>query len=176
MIIEEVNEEEAKLLDEKKKNSKAKPEIEVELYVKGKGPIHVFRTPLVGWDQDRIDLLHIMEEHGFKALYAFNPNSGRGLRLRFNPRNGLSLLPYHARAVRIDGEPKDSLLMPISRVLLLLAFLTLALSMILRDPPEWVQKLKFLQGDSFPWTWVTFVVVLIRLRKRFWGLLWKFRR
>ncbi|GER29198.1 carbamoyl-phosphate synthase large chain [Striga asiatica] len=45
-------------------------------------------------------------QHGFKSIYAFTPESGRGVPIRFNPRNGRSLLTYRDDAViYVDGEP-----------------------------------------------------------------------
>lgn len=147
------------------------PEVEVSLYVRGEGPIHVFKTPLGGWDQDRLDLQQIMDDYGLKDLYAYSARSGRGLRLRLNPRNGLSMLPYTGNLVCLDGEPKDSWLKPISKILMLLALVTFLLVIILREPPQWVHKLKFIGGGSIPWTVTIIVIVSSRVRKKFKNLL-----
>ncbi|KAL0322855.1 UNVERIFIED_CONTAM: hypothetical protein Sangu_1904800 [Sesamum angustifolium] len=83
------------------------PEVEVHLYKQGKGPIDVIKMALGGWDQDQLEVREILEKYGFKSVYAFTPGSGRGVSIRFNPRNGRSLLTYGDGAVvYLDGEPK----------------------------------------------------------------------
>lgn len=83
------------------------PEVEVRLYRQGKGPIESFKSSLGGWDQNQLEVRDILDKYGFKSLYAFNPQSGRGVPIRFNPRNGRSMLPYRdGSEVHIDGEPK----------------------------------------------------------------------
>lgn len=83
------------------------PEVEVHLFRGGKGPIDVFKVGLGGWEQDQLEVRDILDKYGFKSLYAFNSGAERGLAIRFNPRNGRSLLTYKDGAVvYIDGEPK----------------------------------------------------------------------
>lgn len=83
------------------------PEVEVHLFRRGRGPIDVFRSKLGGWDQDRLEVQDILDKYGFKSLFAFNPESGRGVPIRFSSRNGRSILPYTGGSVVvIDGEPK----------------------------------------------------------------------
>lgn len=83
------------------------PEVEVRLYRQGKGPIAIFKSNLGGWDQDQLEVGDILRKYGFKSVYAFNPDSGRGVSIRIHPRNGRSLLSYHdGSVVFIDGEPK----------------------------------------------------------------------
>ncbi|KAL8491458.1 hypothetical protein ACS0TY_023182 [Phlomoides rotata] len=83
------------------------PEAEVHVYKQGKGPIDVIKAGLGGWDQDQLEVREILDKYGFKSIYAFNPGSGRGVPVRFNPRNGRSLLTYRDGAViYVDGEPK----------------------------------------------------------------------
>ncbi|KAL5975478.1 hypothetical protein ACLOJK_019800 [Asimina triloba] len=83
------------------------PEIEVHLYRRSKGPIDVFKSNLGGWDQDQLEVQDILEKYGFKSVYAFNPEKGRGVPIRFHPRNGRSLLPYKdGSVIYVDGEPK----------------------------------------------------------------------
>lgn len=91
-----------------KKTVKTKvPEVEIRLYRQGKGPIEVFRSALGGWDQDQLEVLDILDKYGLKALFAFNPESGRGAPIRFNHKNGRSVLSYSDGAViLVDGEPK----------------------------------------------------------------------
>lgn len=83
------------------------PEAEVHVYRGGKGPIEVIKMGLGGWDQDQLEVREILDKYGFKSVYAFTPGSGRGVPIRFNPRNGRSLLTYRDGALLyIDGEPK----------------------------------------------------------------------
>jgi hypothetical protein len=83
------------------------PEVEVHLFRRGKGPIDVFKAGLGGWEQDELEVRDILDKYGFKSIYAFNSGAGRGLAIRFNPRNGRSLLTYRdGSVVYIDGEPK----------------------------------------------------------------------
>lgn len=83
------------------------PEVEIHLYRQGKGPIDVFKSSLGGWDQDQLEVREILDKYGFKSVFAFKPDSGRGVPIRFNPRNGRSILTYRDGAeISIDGEPK----------------------------------------------------------------------
>lgn len=83
------------------------PEAEVHVYSRGKGPIDIVKMGLGGWDQDQLEVGEILDKYGFKSVYAFTPGSGRGLPIRFNARNGRSMLTYRDGArVYIDGEPK----------------------------------------------------------------------
>ena len=90
------------------RNVKTKvPEVEIRLYQRGKGPIDVFKSRLGGWDQDQLEVREILEKYGLKSIYAFNTRSGRGVPIRFHPRNGRSILGYKdGSVVHIDGEPK----------------------------------------------------------------------
>ncbi|KAH7352720.1 hypothetical protein KP509_19G060200 [Ceratopteris richardii] len=95
-------------------------EVQVELYVRGKGPLHVFKEVLVGWDQNRLDLDRIIRRYKLKALYAFSLSNGRGNRLFPNPRNGLSTIAYSGRPdvlIRLDGEPSDFFWFQLAKVL-----------------------------------------------------------
>eukprot|EP00250_Pteridium_aquilinum_P024832 c2966_g1_i1 orf=299-856(+) len=122
------------------------PKVQVELYVGGKGPVHVFTAALKGWDQNRLDLEAIMQTHKLKAIYAFSLTSGRGNRLLFNPRNGLSRLAYSGKpdvTIRLDGDLSESFFLLLGKVLLGfvliggLAFLTLSDSL-----PDWLALFK----------------------------------
>jgi hypothetical protein len=70
--------------------------------------VAVFRSPLGGYTQDQLEVGDILEKHGLKCVFAFDPASrARGVAIRFNPRNGRSLLPYAADStIFLDGEPK----------------------------------------------------------------------
>ncbi|CAA3025670.1 uncharacterized protein LOC111379308 [Olea europaea var. sylvestris] len=143
------------------------PEAEVHVYRQGKGPIEVFKTDLGGWDQDQLEIRDILNKYGFKMAYAFNPGSGRGMPIRFNPRNGRSLITYSDGAVvHIDGEPKDSLLKPITKILLGVAVMTFMIILVMKETPEWMKKLNFSGGSFPPWILACVVIVFTRMRKR----------
>ncbi|XP_057469290.1 uncharacterized protein LOC130758406 [Actinidia eriantha] len=141
------------------------PEVEVHLYRSGKGPIHVFKSGLGGWEQDQLEVREILDKYGFKSIFAFNAETGRGVPFRFNPRNGRSLLSYtDGSVIFIDGEPKDSLLKPITKILLGVAVITFLIVFVMKETPEWMQKLS---GGRFPpWILACVVIVFTRMRKR----------
>ncbi|KAJ7516295.1 hypothetical protein O6H91_22G051800 [Diphasiastrum complanatum] len=127
-------------------------EVDVELYIQGRGPQHTFKASLEGWDQNRLDLEQIMNEYRLKAVYAFSIGSGRGQRLMYNPRNGLSVVPYSGKPgslIRLDGDPKGSLMVPILKISLaafLISILTMAFA--LKEPPKFFSKLQVLAGGG----------------------------
>lgn len=83
------------------------PQVEIHLFRQGKGPIDVFKSSLGGYDQDQLEVRDILDKYGFKSIFAFNPGSGRGVAIRFNSRNGRSVLTYRdGSVIYIDGEPK----------------------------------------------------------------------
>ncbi|KAE8666606.1 hypothetical protein F3Y22_tig00112496pilonHSYRG00080 [Hibiscus syriacus] len=83
------------------------PGVEIRLYRQGKGPIDVFKSSLGGWDQNQLEVRDILEKYGLKSIYAFCTQSGRGVPIRFHPRNGRSIIGYKdGSVVHIDGEPK----------------------------------------------------------------------
>ncbi|BFG40926.1 hypothetical protein CerSpe_272000 [Prunus speciosa] len=151
------------------------PEVEIYLYRRGKGPIETFRTSLEGWDQNQLEVRDILDKYCLRSLYAFNTWSGRGVPIRFNPRNGRSMLAYKdGSKVHIDGEPKDSLIQPVTKILLGVAVITILITLVLRDPPQWVQKLN-ISGLNFPpWIIALVVIVFTRMRKRTGDLLKKY--
>ncbi|KAI3459975.1 hypothetical protein Pfo_016638 [Paulownia fortunei] len=143
------------------------PEAEVHVYKQGKGPIDVIKTGLSGWDQDQLEVREILDKYGFKSVYAFTPGSGRGVPIRFNPRNGRSLLTYRDGAViYVDGEPKDSLLKPVTKILLGVAVITFMIVLVVKETPEWAKKFNFSGGRIPPWVLACAVIVFTRMRKR----------
>ena len=169
-IVEETNE---GTQNETARHVKTKvPEVEIHLFRQGKGPVVVFRSALGGWEQDQLEVGDILEKHGLKCIYAFNhENRVRGVPVRFNPRNGRSLLSYRDGAVvYLDGEPKDSLLKPITKILVGVALLTLMIVIVSRETPEWMKKLNFssanFSSNFSPWILACVVIVFTRLRKR----------
>lgn len=153
------------------------PEVEVRLFRQGRGPIDVFRSKLGGWDQDRLEVQDILDKYGFKSIFAFNPSSGRGVPIRFSPRNGRSLVSYSdGSVVFVDGEPKDPLVKPVTKIFIGTAVLTLLIAVLLRENPEWLRRLasKFPGGTFPPWVLACIVIVFTRLRKRTKNVLKKF--
>ncbi|KAF8377219.1 hypothetical protein HHK36_030593 [Tetracentron sinense] len=143
------------------------PEVEIHLFRLGKGPIEIFKSTLGGWDQDQLEVRDILEKYGFKSVFAFNHASGRGVPIRFNPRNGRSLLPYtDGSVIFMDGEPKDSLVKPITKILFGVAVITLLITFLLKETPEWVKSSNFLGGSFPPWILACIVIVFTRTRKR----------
>ncbi|BFG40934.1 hypothetical protein CerSpe_272080 [Prunus speciosa] len=74
----------------------------------------------------------------------------------------------------IDGEPKDSLIQPVTKILLGVAVITVLITLVLRDPPQWVQKLNISGGNFPPWIIALVVIVFLRMRKRTGDLLKKY--
>ncbi|KAK2366700.1 hypothetical protein P8452_55200 [Trifolium repens] len=144
------------------------PEVEIHLFRQGKGPVVVFKSALGGWEQDQLEIGDILEKHGLKSVYAFNHQSRvRGVPVRFNPKNGRSILTYRDGAVvYLDGEPKDSLVKPITRILVGVALITLMIVIVSRDTPEWMKKLNFSSANFPPWILACVVIVFTRMRKR----------
>ncbi|PKA57316.1 hypothetical protein AXF42_Ash002620 [Apostasia shenzhenica] len=151
------------------------PELEIQLYRCGKGPIATFRSSLGGWDQDRLEVLDILEKYGLKALYAYNPSSGRGVPIRFNSKNGRSMLSYtDGSTIVLDGEPKDPLVKPITKFLVGVVLVALAIFFFGKEAPDWLKNSNFSTGMFPPWVLACAVIVFVRLRKRTKGLLKKY--
>lgn len=170
--IEEVDaspvEEEGTSEREKRVRTKV-PEAEIHLYRQGKGPVAVFKSALGGWEQDQLEIREdILEKYGMKSVFAFNPTAGgRGVPVRFNPRNGRSILTYRDGAVvYLDGEPKDSLVKPVTRILVGVALITFMITLVSRDTPNWLKKLNFSGVNFPPWILACVVIVFTRMRKR----------
>ncbi|KAF8411575.1 hypothetical protein HHK36_004130 [Tetracentron sinense] len=143
------------------------PEAEIHLFRRGKGPIEIFQSSLGGWDQNQLEVRDILEKYGFKSLFAFNTRSGRGVPIRFNPRNGRSLLSYADGAgIFLDGEPKDSLVKPITKILLGVAVIMLLITFLLKETPQWAKYSNFSGGNFPPWILACVVIVFTRMRKR----------
>ncbi|KAJ4780515.1 Eukaryotic translation initiation factor 3 subunit C [Rhynchospora pubera] len=152
------------------------PEVEVRLYRRGRGPVEVFKSRLGGWDQNQLEVGDILEKCGLKSLYAFNPEEGtRGVSIRFNAKNGRSMLPYTDGAVvYIDGEPKDSMVMPVTKVLVAVTLLTLLIAIFLKETPDWLSTSKLSNLNFPPWVLACIVIAFTRLRKRTKDVLKKF--
>ncbi|KAK9270398.1 hypothetical protein L1049_025977 [Liquidambar formosana] len=143
------------------------PEIEVHLFRKGKGPIGVFKSKLAGWQQDQLEVRDICEKYGFKSVFAFNTESGRGFPIRFSAKNGRSLLPYKdGSVIFIDGEPQDSLIKPVTKILFGVVVITFLITFVMKENPQWIQKLHSIGGSFPPWILACVVIVFTRMRKR----------
>ncbi|KAG6602211.1 hypothetical protein SDJN02_06943 [Cucurbita argyrosperma subsp. argyrosperma] len=152
------------------------PEVEIHLYRQGKGPIDVFKSSLGGWEQDQLEVREILDKYGFKSVFAFKPDSGRGVPIRFNPRNGRSILTYRDGAeIYIDGEPKDSLIKPVTRIVFVVAIITIMITLLStsRNSQGWMKKLN-ITGNFPPWILACVVIVFTRSRKRTRDLLKKY--
>lgn len=143
------------------------PEVKVHLYKQGKGPIDEFTSPLGGWEQDQLEVRNILDKYGFKSVYAFKPETGRGVPIRFNPRNGHSILTYRDGSdIYIDGEPKDSLIQPITRILVGVAMIVVLIVLVMKQSPEWAKKLNITGVNVPPWVLAAAVILFTRMRKR----------
>ncbi|KAJ4952316.1 hypothetical protein NE237_029148 [Protea cynaroides] len=142
-------------------------EVEIHVFRRGKGPIDVCKSSLGGWDQNQLEVSEILENYGFKSIFAFNPESGRGVPIRFNPRNGRSMLPYtDGSVIFIDGEPKDSSVKPITKILVGIAVMTLLMAILFKETPEWMKRFNIIGGNIPPWVLACAVIVFTQLRKR----------
>ncbi|EES03526.1 hypothetical protein BDA96_03G299100 [Sorghum bicolor] len=152
-----------------KPGSGAAPELEVQLFRRGR-PVAVFRSQLGGYTQDQLEVGDILEQHGLKSVFAFDPAARkRGVAIRFNPRNGRSLLTYApGSTIFLDGEPKDSLLKPITKMVIGVAAMTVVAAVLLKEAkmPEWLQSSKLGTVSFPPWVLACMVIVFLRLRKR----------
>lgn len=143
------------------------PEVEINLFRQGRGPIAVFKSRLGGYEEDQLEVREILEKYNFKSVYAFNSVHGRGAPIRFYPRSGLSMIPYNDGAViAVDGEPKDSVINPITRIVAGVAVMTLLIVLIIKEAPQWAHKLNFSGGYFPPWVLALVIVVFTHLRKR----------
>ncbi|XP_038720788.1 uncharacterized protein LOC120013147 [Tripterygium wilfordii] len=143
------------------------PEVEIHLYRQGKGPIDVFKSSLGGWDQNQLEVRDILEKYGFKSVYAFSPGSGRSVPIRFHSKNGRSILGYKdGSVIHVDGEPKDSLIKPVTKIVVGVAVITLLITLVSKETPAWMEKLNVFGGSFPPWILACMVIVFTRMRKR----------
>lgn len=84
----------------------------VEVYIRGKGPVHKLKLAWQGYEKNQIDLEGLMSKCRLNAIYAYSLTQGRGVEQFYNPKNGLSLISYSGKPdsiIRYDGEPKVSI-------------------------------------------------------------------
>nr|AFK37100.1 unknown [Lotus japonicus] len=142
-------------------------EVEIHLFRQGRGPIAVFKSQLGGSERDRLEVRDILHHHFLKSIFAFNPQSGRAAPIRFNPKDGTSVLPYrHGAVLYIDAEPKDSLLKPVTRILVGVLLITIMIMLVWKDIPEWIKNFNVSGVNFSPWIVACVVIVFTRMRKR----------
>ncbi|KAL2652555.1 hypothetical protein R1flu_020683 [Riccia fluitans] len=143
----------------------ALPEVQIELYVNGKGPRYSFKSKLQGYDANRLDVETLLNKYKLNSLYAYSPSDGRGQRLLQHPRNGLSLVCYSGKpdsVIRLDSDPKTS----VWKQSLLIVVVSLVIVLVIlifsddADKPLWFKKLQHLGGGSIGWL-VGFIIILI---------------
>ncbi|XAR48627.1 hypothetical protein NMG60_11031506 [Bertholletia excelsa] len=143
------------------------PEIEVHIYRQGNGPIDVFKSSLVGWDQDQLDVRDILDKYSFKSIFAFNRDNGRGARVRVDPKSGRSVLRYFDGVViHIDGEPKESLIKPITKILVGIAVTSFMIVVVVTESPGLMNKFNLSGARIPPWILACVVILFTRLRKQ----------
>ncbi|KAK7343777.1 hypothetical protein VNO77_12806 [Canavalia gladiata] len=152
---------------EEEEEEEAVKEVEIHLFWQGEGPIAIFKSKLGGYEHNQLEVRHILHSHSLKSIFAFNPQSGRGVPIRSNPKTGRSYLTYRNGAViNVDGEPKDSLIKPVSRILVGVVLIAIMILLVSRDTAEWIDKLK-VSGVNFPPLILAFVVIVFsRIRKQ----------
>eukprot|EP00270_Netrium_digitus_P002417 TRINITY_DN1272_c0_g1_i1.p1 TRINITY_DN1272_c0_g1~~TRINITY_DN1272_c0_g1_i1.p1 ORF type:complete len:159 (+),score=7.23 TRINITY_DN1272_c0_g1_i1:197-673(+) len=123
----------------------ARKQARVQLYIRGKGPVHEFSTELKGWEPNRLDVDEILKTYKLSAVFAMGGNGKRGLQIVPDARNGLSRTVYSGREsaiVRLDADPKEPLLsivtLYIGGALLLVA---MVMAMASRNP-GWVEAFR----------------------------------
>ncbi|KAK1393061.1 hypothetical protein POM88_012117 [Heracleum sosnowskyi] len=121
----ETSDESSPLLSSPK--SPSAPEVEINLYKRGRGPIAVFKSSLGGYEQDQLEVADILDNGG--------------------------------AVISVDGEPKDSVINPITKILVGVAVMTLVIVFVVREYPQWAQKFNFSGGTgSFP-PWILALVM-----------------
>ncbi|CAH8359351.1 unnamed protein product [Eruca vesicaria subsp. sativa] len=146
------------------------PEVEIHLFLTGRGldPIHVFKWNLGGEEQNQLEVGPILVKYGLKTIFAFTVDYGRGVcvPIKFNPRNGRSLLTYRdGTLVHIIAEPENPVSKTIQRIVIGAVFATLLNTFLVRHPPAWIKN-NFSIQDLPMWVLVCIMIVLIILRKR----------
>lgn len=147
-----------------------KPQTEVHLYVRGKGPKQKFKHDLMGWDADRLDLSAILQTYRLKAVYAYSLERGRGLQLVPNPRNGLSRTVYTGREgsiVRLDSDAKVPLVRRLVVLSAALGFAAILAASVFSQRPELLLMLQSWSArhEGWPLMLVGILIVVFVARK-----------
>ena len=61
---------------------------------------------------------------------------------------------------------QDSLIKPVTKILLGVAVITVLITIALKETPQWVQKFNVFGGNFPPWVLACVVIVFTRMRKR----------
>jgi hypothetical protein len=141
-------------------------EVDVQIYIQGKGPVHKLKVPLEGWDKNKIDLESIMSKYRLRRLYAYSLTSGRGLELFFSPKNGLSLVSYSGKPgaiVRFDADPKASIWQLLGRISMCIVLLALVFLGTTNSQADWVLKVQELGGGRIAWLGCFLVMLVTQL-------------
>ncbi|KAG0568550.1 hypothetical protein M758_6G024900 [Ceratodon purpureus] len=134
----------------------------VEVYIRGKGPVHKLKLPWEGYEKNQVDLESLMRKCRLNAIYAFSLTQGRGVEQFYNPKNGLSLITYSGKPdsiIRYDGEPKPTVATVLSRYALAFVLVSLLLISSSRSKNEWVVQAQQLLGGRA--TWIACFVIMI---------------
>ncbi|KAF3326920.1 hypothetical protein FCM35_KLT08550 [Carex littledalei] len=141
--------------------------VEVHLYRRGRGPIAIFQSSLVGPGLNRLDVRSIMSQHGLRSLFAFKPPSERGFRIRFDLVKGQSVLHYKpGSVVFFDSEPKGSLIRPISIIFMGVAILFILIAVLMKEFPYQLNSKTLFGSFVPPWLLAFGVILYTRMRKK----------
>ncbi|KAK7279771.1 hypothetical protein RJT34_24828 [Clitoria ternatea] len=166
-LLSEIDDDDEKVVEEEDSAKKKVNEVEIHLFRDGEGPTAIFKSKLGGSEHNQLEVREILQNHSLKSIFAFKPQSGRGVPIRFNPKNGRSFLTYRNDAVIfLDGEPKDSMLKPVARILVGVALITIMILLVSWDTSDWINKLNFSGVNFPPLILACVVIVFTRMRKR----------
>lgn len=141
----------------------------VEVYIKGKGPVHKLKVQWQGHEKNQIDLEGLIKQCRLKAIYAYSPTLGRGVEQFYNPRNGLSLISYSGKPdtiIRYDGEPKASFSTVLSRYALAFTLVSLLLLGSTKSRNKWVVEAQQALGGRVAWVVLVVIMVFSHLTRR----------
>ncbi|KAG9159522.1 hypothetical protein Leryth_019587 [Lithospermum erythrorhizon] len=101
------------------------------------------------------------------ARFSINITSSLSTLSSRDPRNGRSILPYkNGSVIHVDGEPKDSLMKPVTRILVGVCAMSILIALVMKESPQWAKKLNFSMPRIPPWILACAVIVFTRIRKR----------
>lgn len=61
---------------------------------------------------------------------------------------------------------QDSLIKPVTKILFGVAVITLLITLVTKETPQWVRRLNVFGGNFPPWILACMVIVFTRMRKR----------
>lgn len=83
--------------------------VTIEIYIRGRGPMHKLKLPWEGYEKNQVDLEGLMRKYRLKILYAYSLTHGRGVQQHYSPKTGLSLISYSGKQdsiIRYDADLK----------------------------------------------------------------------